>query len=82
MITSFVLRLVLDDLERGQFTGEVQHVATGDRSLVRTRDELLEVLQRLGTTGVSASRRFGWSSAEQGGATGDGRRSMGDGHGV
>ena len=62
MITSFVVRLVLDNLDRGEFTGEVQHVATGRRSLVHSGEELLGELRGLGSDGTVELRVEQWSS--------------------
>ena len=55
MITSFVVRLVVDDLDNGLFAGEVQHVASGRRSVIRSADELLGQLLRLGAADVLAT---------------------------
>jgi hypothetical protein len=44
MVTSFVVRLVADGLEHGEFSGEVQHVETGHRVVIRSGDELLAAL--------------------------------------
>jgi hypothetical protein len=44
-VTAFVVRLLSEPLERGLFTGEVQVVSTGRRTVVRSGEELLEALQ-------------------------------------
>jgi hypothetical protein len=47
MLVSYVVRLVPEQLQHGVFSGEVQVVATGERVVVRSAEELLEALQQL-----------------------------------
>jgi hypothetical protein len=44
MLSSFLVRLLTDDLTDGQLAGEVQVVATGERVTVRSSEELIAVL--------------------------------------
>lgn len=40
MLVSFVLRMRSEDLERGRFTGRIEHVASGYQQAFRDFDEV------------------------------------------
>ncbi|MEY2457081.1 MAG: hypothetical protein QOJ67_3788 [Acidimicrobiaceae bacterium] len=46
MLVSFVVRLVVDDLQSGAIAGEVHNVATGERAVVRSFEDLLAMFAR------------------------------------
>lgn len=45
-VTTLVVRLVAEQLERGQFVGQVEDVASGETATVRTAAELARFAQR------------------------------------
>lgn len=46
VLLSFVLRLVPDALASGRLVGQVENVASGERAVVRSSDDLLTFVQR------------------------------------
>ena len=48
-VTTLVIRLVAEQLERGEFVGQVEDVASGETATVHTADELARFAERTAT---------------------------------